>query len=98
LRADLYKQGGGQLKDYKTGAYCCLGVACELSTLGKFAGVFYVVDGPYSNFIPTEVISWLGDISQQRLQELVNLNDMHRKTFAEIADHIESWETELHAT
>ena len=38
LRSGKYPQTSGQLRDSE-GAYCCLGVACEISNLGEWTGV-----------------------------------------------------------
>lgn len=39
LRSGSYKQGMARLK--RDGAYCCLGVACEISNLGEYKGMHF---------------------------------------------------------
>jgi hypothetical protein len=69
LRSGDYKQGTGQL--YDNGYYCCLGVACEISGLGKWvAGLtkcddlkvsIYITDNSWAwGTLPLEVSDYFG--------------------------------------
>jgi hypothetical protein len=76
LRSGEYQQGYGRLKRSEENGdeyYCCLGVVQELCEL-KTEGLFILPE----DFIP-------------RVEQSVftQLNDSGRKTFLEIADHIE---------
>ena len=91
LLSGKYYQGKGQLKT-KSGAYCCLGVACEVS--GKW------FDGEWG-LEPAEVTMWYGAwassngygrlsdlpraLAARDAQELTDLNDQEDWTFPEIA-------------
>jgi hypothetical protein len=95
LRSGTFSQTRGQLKN-GVGNHCCLGVACELSNLGKFISRVYTIENglDQSNyFLPPEVTNWLG-LDKEKIQTLVNLNDRDRRYFKEIADVIESWEVD----
>ena len=68
LRSGQFKQGKGVLKNQA--GYCCLGVLCEISGLGKFETsyndhyncfVFREADGPKAcNYLPPQVQAWAG--------------------------------------
>lgn len=88
LRGGEYRQGFGQL--VKNGRYCCLGVACEIAMRD---GVELPSDWRSWCNLPYEPLRWVGlwtsfgdDIEGRSLS---SLNDSG-KTFAEIADIIES--------
>jgi hypothetical protein len=86
LRSGKYQQAKGQLA--AGGGFCCLGVACEVS------GFRY--DPDYIS-LPQDVMEWLGvAVSNGEYRDgndttyLTDQNDTLGKTFAEIADIIES--------
>ena len=99
LRSGKYKQGYENLR--RGNYYCCLGVACDVSRLGKW-------ESPFDNLCRT-VYSYFGDhcYLPQKVQEyygfidyagytrsikrtLLKINDYERRSFVEIADLIES--------
>jgi hypothetical protein len=70
LRSGEYEQGKGSLNP-TANSFCCLGVACEISNLGKFerpdtnpARSNYRVNTDdlyeYRKTLPPEVVEWLG--------------------------------------
>ncbi len=79
--------------------YCCLGVACELYAAENpterevFASGYEGFDGRTAT-LPETVMGWLGLASRvgsmDNGESLATLNDYRDKTFAEIADVIES--------
>lgn len=96
LRSGNYQQGTEALRNGDE--YCCLGVACDISGLGKWANSEYiVVQGreTYSHFthLPSSVKEWLGLLSANGAYRsdfsLIMRND-DGDTFLEIADIIES--------
>jgi hypothetical protein len=100
LRSGKYTQGTGALLN--EGNYCCLGVACDISELGRWDDDDYVVpapsqeDGVYRacDVLPPAVQQWLGlsdnGGAMPARPALFQENDDHGKSFAEIADIIES--------
>lgn len=98
LRSGKYKQHRQALRKFTPTdsfkyQHCCLGVLCDISGLGEFK------DSTSPRFMTK-----LGDASSTNLpmsvasttklfitaqNYLINLNDMHGNTFAEIADVIE---------
>lgn len=104
LRSGQYQQGREFLRS--NDKFCCWGVACEISGLGKWS----VPTQPQSvqafdagNLVPmignppVKVIDWVGEEFEQsivfsRLQEfdLIALNDCEEFTFDQIADVIEA--------
>jgi hypothetical protein len=97
LRSGKYKQGDSVLK--MRDAFCCLGVACDISRVGEWHQVepfefeeYRTRNGESSALLPYEVSVWLGftDEDPQIGKTLATeLNDSDRLTFAEIADRIE---------
>ena len=96
LRSGKYKQGRKNLN--YGGAYCCLGVLCEVylencdkpeikkrTEIGYDDFVFY---GGWSSTLPDEVHKWSG-LSNLSYGYLIYLNDTANKSFAEIADYIQ---------
>ena len=91
LRSGKYKQCDGHLANGK-GAFCCLGVACELA---KEAGVikdYRRSDGA----LPVDVRTWLGLKStagtmegKRKYADLTDYNDNAKWTFKKIAALIE---------
>lgn len=95
LRSGKYQQAKGHLQN--RGGMCCLGVACDISGLGKWKGRRYVTPGTtYVGDLgnnTSEMVRWLGlDDACGVMADgnaLTELND-DGKLFAEIADIIES--------
>lgn len=93
LRSGQYKQCKNRLAH--AGRFCCLGVACDISSVPR------KVWGKEAT-LPWKVVNWLGlndeqggyitQLSTTGLSHscLSGLNDWDGKTFAEIADVIES--------
>jgi hypothetical protein len=80
LRSGEYRQCSGIL--HFEGKHCCLGVG-ELLVYGPdydSGGNYYHLD---------EAFGLIGNQRELGLNQLVSMNDMQRKSFAEIADHIE---------
>ena len=97
LRSGRFEQTQHALR--RDDAFCCLGVACEISGVGTWSGDLYTVGGrAEANYLPKAVQSWLGLISQtgegvadcDGYITLTELNDNGGKSFAEIADAIEA--------
>lgn len=98
LRSDKYTQARGHLHNPETGGFCCLGVACDISKLGKWDGVEYVVGDSDRNtaILPDAVRDWLGFRDHTgvyygnwgRRQSLAFEND-NGASFDQIADIIE---------
>lgn len=102
LRSGKYKQTFGALRD--SNGYCCLGVACQISGLGKWEKETtfgddsreYVI-GPRSRgsgILPVKVAKWLGLNSTTPIVTeggciATNANDLKRLSFGEIADGVE---------
>lgn len=100
LRSGEFQQGKESL--CHDGAYCCLGVLCELASKEGVVrreelGDGVVQFGGGGDFPGREVVRWADlDSPTGRLnghKALFALNDDEGWTFAEIADHIEThWE------
>jgi hypothetical protein len=99
LRSGKYKQTSGRL--VRDGKYCCLGVACDVSGLGRWRSMDrikpgfseYVVPSPMGNEVegyslPYAVINELG-FSRGDEAALIRRNDTSGDTFLDIADTIE---------
>ena len=103
LRSGKYKQGRGQLR-FKN-EYCCLGVLCDISKLGKWVSQDGFCDYEYTtsssqdsctSSLPSPVMEWanlrsvLGRFNPRKNSTtLVKINDDRGKSFVEIADIIE---------
>jgi hypothetical protein len=91
LRSGKYKQAQGQL--YLDGAYCCLGVVCELAGLSVSQGGYYGEPFDANHLtLPSQAAEWLGvDDENPVIGEYCASawNDAYDKTFPEIADLIE---------
>ena len=81
LRSGKYEQGHGMLRYGNT--FCCLGVACKVARIPNNR----ITGGFLSSMFPT-ILKRLG-LTHLQEQELARLNDNRKKTFREIADHIE---------
>jgi hypothetical protein len=101
LRSGKYEQGKGYLNI--GGTFCCLGVGCEVAIENGLSVVTYLhPDGNNftvtsydrrQGFLPERVTEWLGlttDTGHYDTSDLMKDNDVRHKTFAEIADIIES--------
>jgi hypothetical protein len=93
LRSGRYKQGRGRLRDGD--AYCCLGVACEVSGLGTWrrhddgrGDVYATPTGILYGWLPRGLRDELG-LDENTQSKLMQLNDDEGRTFAEIADWYE---------
>lgn len=85
LRSGKYKQARGQLR--VGNAFCCLGVACDISHLGVWEDSNYLGK---SVDLPSEVFVWLGMRRNMNAETfLIEVNDVVRLTFSQIADKIE---------
>jgi hypothetical protein len=91
LRSGKYTQTIGQLRNGN--AFCCLGVACDISKLGEWNGNSYFNE---EDVLPNEVADYFGFhnsnggvIDHNTESCLSELND-HGHSFAEIADFIEA--------
>ena len=67
LRSDEYEKTEGKLIDGTRTKYCCLGVACDISGLGKWhetedarQQVYTINHVDHSSALPQEVQEWLG--------------------------------------
>lgn len=104
LRSGEYRQGNNRLKEIAhltpTELHCPLGVACEIylkhhpktskwSHSDSTICLFQVGNGAiYKNVLPPIVREFFG-ISHYQHERIIQMNDMFRKTFDEIADFIE---------
>ena len=106
LRSGKYRQGKGQLRD-PDDHFCCLGVLCDLHNLetghGKWQSGDYIAgDSCDSDVPPIGVAAWAGLNAQNPSlpsgtfgsETLAQLNDGNVE-FADIADHIEEFWSEL---
>lgn len=75
LRSGKFKQGEGAL--CRDGAYCCLGVLCEVA--GR--------DDDWREWSLNPFMNGAYGMSYEEAAEYANMND-GGKSFAEIADHI----------
>lgn len=88
LRSGKYVQVTGGLRGEGDGGtgYCCLGVACKIAHPRYFSSEAYAQD---SSYMPPDYAAEYG-IDQRDQEDLSALNDDYGRTFAEIADVIES--------
>lgn len=96
LRSGKYQQARAVLRNAK-GGMCCLGVACEISGLGKWSAARdYETNGALSTTLPPrEVVAWLGLDNangswSERDDDMLTIRNDKGASFAEIADIIES--------
>lgn len=82
LRSGKYWQCQNRLRDKQTNTYCCLGVASDLCPDVEW------VDGASGNYVSRSKIDYLG-LTDSQIYDLINLNDMQKAPFSEIADYIE---------
>lgn len=81
LRSGKYKQGKGVLRGHSN-AYCCLGVLCEVA--GHDPVEWQTAYG--ANHVRVDVA---GIITETNAHQLAAMNDVHDKSFEQIADYIE---------
>lgn len=92
LESGRYKQGKKRLKT-RTGNYCCLGVLCAISRLGKFnkKGLFKISGDQIEEEVPPLAVkNWAGLKTFNGelgggLISLTQLNDKGNQSFKEIA-------------
>ena len=79
LRSGDYDQTTGKLRDED--AYCCLGVACDLSGLGEWAGNDYVVTALMRSWcnLPAEVADYYGFVTRDGDFEMEREREMERE-------------------
>lgn len=92
LRSGSYRQGTGQLRS-RDDRFCCLGVLCQVApnVMWSHAGGRYEAcldDGSSATELPFSLQQSAG-LSDDHERKLISMNDDDRKSFAEIADHIE---------
>src|SRR5258708_5541718 len=93
LRSGKIKQTTGRL-GRESGSRCCLGVLCDLAVKAKVIDDFYLP----GSALPESVRTWaglsfdLGNYVSKRgnARDLTDDNDTSKKSFAKIADIIES--------
>ena len=89
LEGDEFKQTQQSLRD--DGAYCCLGVACEMHRRQNPDEFHWEHWGSYDgcdDFLPPSVQEWLGLVSENPSVDkvsVVNMNDDLLNSFREIA-------------
>lgn len=87
LRSGRYRQARGRLKrtEYPDGAFCCLGVLCDIYDNGKWSGGVYAGQ---QNSPPVDIRDNAG-LTAADVDDLINLNDNQKLPFTEIADYVE---------
>jgi len=97
LRSDLYQQGKANLRNMNNNTFCCLGVACDLSSLGewipnKHYGCYDYLES--QAVLPGEVQKYYGfPCSVGCLVDGLGLHRLNDRgcDFKYIADVIEKW-------
>jgi hypothetical protein len=90
LESGKYQQARGKLKRIsreKTPSFCCLGVVCDLNVKAggpEWDGRDYLNTSAH---LPTSLHSFLA-ITDTEAITLINLNDIRKMSFKEIAAHI----------
>lgn len=89
LRSGEYKQGRMGLYSESENSFCCLGIGCIISGLekNKLIGKPYVSGRLAGGLVPTAIVGYGSQNSLVRT--LAEMNDLHNKSFSEIADYIE---------
>lgn len=96
LRSGKYAQYKGQLRCRDS--FCCLGVLCDVYGEGKWIDgtvfaedkVYVTPDGAHMNTSPHVSICEAAGVNTLVVNHAMSMNDNERKSFAEIADYIES--------
>lgn len=87
LESGKYIQIANRLRDAGIG-FCCLGVACEISELGKWEGSIYIVkteEQPSSgSYLSPSILDYLQMTDDER-EYAVQMNDAGHCSFKEIA-------------
>lgn len=74
-------------------AFCCLGVLCDVvanGDRGEWEDDEFVYDGDASDVALPYALADEAGIAIAEENHLIEMNDKHRKSFAEIADYIEA--------
>jgi hypothetical protein len=98
LRSGEYEQGQGYLR--KDGAFCCLGVGCEILRKDFSEEISITVDDDedyadavsyngYAQYLSKGIRTFIG-LDGTDEGQLATLNDDEGRTFHEIADYIET--------
>lgn len=93
LRSGRYPQGRYGLRS-RAGAYCCLGVLCDVSGMGEWVDhksgrLAYAYRGDVNaGSIPSAMLNAIG-MGHDRPGYFILMNDQERQDFAKIADWIE---------
>ena len=90
LRSGEFAQTTGTLR--RDNAYCCLGVLLSVSGKGTWDAQFYEMDeegAKLKGALGSVGVSIFG-IPHDIQYKLVSMNDNEKRTFAEIADYIET--------
>lgn len=91
LESGEYKQGKLQLKS-SSGTYCCLGVACDISGLGRWSGEWFELrSGKDAAQFPPEEVKNLYKLEGHKEAVLIKMNDNDGKNFQEIANQLREW-------
>ena len=93
LRSGEYEQATGELRDAV--GFCCLGVACDISGVGKWEGPnYYPRRGMSRRHFPPYHVATLFGIDEELENALSELNDADRPGFiGESADFLEIADT-----
>lgn len=103
LRSGEFAQGSGQLRSWdsikKVWTYCCLGILCEMSSLGEWKeeerdGHCFSTYLGSKHYLPDEVAEWAGiapvvDTMEGVQQRIGTMNDSGA-TFLNIADALDA--------
>ena len=101
LRGGTYRQGGGSLRKqgFDGTSFCCLGVLCEMSDEIEWNGTRYIHAGvDFTTSLSASLNHEYGlDIevglnNVVLFDHLINMNDIQKKNFDEIADYLEGIE------
>lgn len=98
LESGEYPQAKGSLINTETGGLCCLGVACDVSGLGKWSeNGFYLKE---ASVLPKKVMDYFGlegrcgftvEKGSYRNSDLTDLNDGVGLSFKQIAKYVRKW-------
>lgn len=86
LRSGEYKQTAGIMHSDENGedSFCCLGVLCEVMSVPRYGRGYSFKGFGYKAFgIPRSVLK------RTAQSKLIDLNDVEKKSFEQIADWIE---------
>lgn len=103
LRSGLYEQSGHALEPYPQ-KYCCLGVACKVAEAhgvpviyseGKLLGGNLLIQPAVFEWVGLRTPDGLVDPDNPNKAAITAMNDILQKSFADIADFIETGEHNL---